>query len=110
MKMKIKVWTECYRPFVMGGDVWHSISTEHECTGPYMYDTFKLYIAKNPITGQIHIVEGESGAFVGTSLDEVKNDIKTADLEIMKKQLIAAMKRGQDADPLTNSEFWKLFK
>ena len=111
MKMKkIKIWTEAYSPWIMGGDVNAPISTELECTGPHKAGAFELYIAKNPITGQEHIVESETGAFIGTSLEGVRNDIETADKEIVKEQLIAAHERVKEALPLSNEDFWRYFR
>jgi hypothetical protein len=104
------VWTEAYSPFIMGGDVNAPIATEVEVGEPIQLDHgITVYLVPSP-KGEIFIVESTTGAFVGTSLEEVRNDIHTANPQIIKKQLAQAKERVQKATVLTKKAFWEKFR
>lgn len=107
----IRVWTKAYRPFILGGDVHTPIATEVESGEPYQLEHgIVVYLVKNPLTGQTHVVESHTGAFVGTSLEQVRDDVATADEKVMKDQLKEAEKLAQKAENMPPERFWKMFK
>lgn len=113
--MSLVVWTKAYRPFILGGRCNGEIATKIEdgqYTGPYESNHgIKLYIVPNPLNpSKTHIVEGECGAFVGTDINEVLNDINSADVDVMKQQIEQGKKQRDRADHITNEKFWSLFK
>lgn len=106
----MKIWTEAYRPFLMDGDVNAPISTEVEVGQRYhVGGGFYAYEVESP-DGNTHVVESESGAFIGTSILDVVCDIAEGDPEVMAEQIEAAKKRAQEAEPLSNEKFWSMFR
>lgn len=104
------VWTEAYTPFIMGGDVNAPIATEVETGEPIHLDHgITVYLVPSP-KGEIYIAESTTGAFVGTSLEEVKKDIATADPQEMQQQLAKAKERVKKATILDKEKFWARFR
>ena len=104
----MRIWTEAYRPFVMGGDVNSPIATEVDATLPL--DAGKgicVCVIESP-HGTTHIAEMSTGALVGTDLAQVRSDIAAADPDVMAEQLEYAKERATEADPLDSEEFWDL--
>lgn len=106
--MKLRIWTEAYRPFVMGGDVHAPVATEVEVGAPVTVSGVDLYVVPSPLTGETHVAEGSTGALVGTSLKEVMADIAAADPRVMADQLKEAAVRAREADAVSPKSFWKL--
>lgn len=108
--MKKVIWTAAYSPFIMGGDVNAPISTEVEVGEPFdLGGGFTGYLVVSP-KGRTHVVEAETGAFVGTSIDEVKANIAAGDPAVMRKQITDALEEFKKAIPLTNEQFWGRFR
>jgi len=108
--MKLTIWTEAYRPFIMGGDVNAPIATEVEVDEPVdVGHGIQVYEITSP-SGQTHIAEATTGAFVGTSLKQVKADVLMGDPKVMKKQIKDAMERFKRADHLSPEKFWSMFR
>ena len=108
--MKKTIWTAAYSPFIMGGDVNAPIKTEVEVGEPFdLGGGFKGFLVVSP-KGTTHVVEAETGAFVGTNIDKVKEDIAAGDPEIMKKQISDAHEEFTKAVSLTNEAFWRRFR
>ena len=108
--MKKLIWTEAYRPFMMGGDVNQPIGTMVELDTPI--DLGKgavVHVVASP-NGTIHIVESKTGAFVGTSLAQVKKDIKEADEDVIKQQIKDSRKRRKEVEVMSNEDFWSYFR
>ena len=106
----MKIWTEAYRPFMMGGDVNAPICTEVELNG--LIDIghgLQAYLLVDP-GGRTHVVESTTGAFIGVTIDQVRADLEAADPEVVKSQMETAAIRAQEADPLEPEQFWSLFK
>lgn len=107
---KITIWTEAYRPFILGGDVHAPISTTVEVGDAIdVGKGMKAFVVVSP-KGKIHIAESVTGAFVGESVDDVKADIAAADKKVMKSQIEHAKKRLARATALAPEEFWKSFR
>lgn len=108
--MKIKVWTEAYRPFVMGGRVRYPVMAEVEATGPHALGKgYFGYLITAP-DGSTLVAESETGALVGPTLEEVKADIKSATKQIMKEQIEHARERVKIAEQTSADNFWKMLR
>ena len=103
----MKVWTLGYNPFVMGGSVWQPIATEVEPdSGPYSLGKgLSGYLIISP-TGKVFIADAETGAFVGPSLAQVRQDIAEGDETVIRQQLDKARTDAGRAEMLTLEQFW----
>jgi len=106
----MKIWTEAYRPFIMGGNVHAPVSIEMELDDPIdIGHGLQAYLIVDP-EGRTHVAESTTGAFIGTTIDQVRADLAAADPEMVKSQMEDAKVRAQKADPLDDDTFWSLFK
>ena len=104
------IWTEAYRPFLMGGDVNAPISTEVEVGEPIDVGSgIRVYLIVAP-NGSEYVAESISGAFVGIDVEEVKRHVADGDPEVMTRQIEAAKKRVQKATPLDPEDFWSMLR
>ena len=109
------IWTEGYLPFIMGGNVntpvGTKISKKKLGTPMDLPMGFKAYEFENPNNGQTHIIEAESGAFIGSDLQAVCDEIeKCGDAEMMKKQVSNALQRRKSVKVMEPKKFWKMFR
>jgi hypothetical protein len=105
-----KVWTLGYSPFIMGGDVHGPIGTNAPALGPFhVGHTYWVYLVLSP-SGIVHVAELHSGAFVGLSLKEVRDDIRTGDVHLMAKQISDALAKSASVRMLEPKDFWSRFK
>lgn len=105
---KQMIWTEAYRPWIMGGDVHQPVGTE---VGECEYVTVEgiaLLIVTAP-DGRTAICDEASGAIVGSNLNEVASHIEDGDPGVMQKQLADARKRRECVDVLEEDTFWGLW-
>ncbi len=107
----MRIWTEAYRPFIMGGDVRAPVITNVNVEGPFVLPKgVKVFVATAP-NGKTFVVEAESGAMIGPNLEQVYSDIDACpDTAIMCRQIARAKKRQLRAVPVEPAEFWKLLK
>jgi len=108
---EIKIWTEAYTPFIMGGDVNAPITTKVTVKGDpidvgHGITVFEVVSPK----GQTFIVETKTGAFVGSTIEQVKKDVSAADPKVIKDQLKQAVERFKKAKRLTPEQFWSCFR
>lgn len=107
---KIKIWTEAYRPFIMGGDCNAPVCTEVEVGEPFdLNDEIKAYVVVSP-NGNTYVAEATTGAIVGNNAQQVKKDVATADPDVMKEQLEGAKLRFKKAVFIETQEFWRLLR
>jgi len=110
MKPKIRIWTEAYSPFILGGDVNQPISAEIddylECD---LGRGYKGYVVVTP-GGKTVIIDAISGGIIGNELTQVRRDVKEADETFLKKQLPEMKKRGQYARGVSVKEFWRRYE
>ena len=105
-----QVWTEGYFPFTMGGSVHRPMIMElpvEELGG--LHDLGKGYtgwVLYNPETGDTYLVESQSGAIIGGSLKEVKQDIATASEGVMQRQIEQAKERVKQGTVVEVEFFW----
>ncbi len=108
--MKLKIWTRAYQPFIMGGDVHAPIGTEVEVGKAVSVGKgFKCHVIISP-KGHVHIAEATTGAFVGTSLEQVKADVKAGGLKVMRKQVAEAAELRERVRWQSEAEFWSMFR
>jgi hypothetical protein len=106
----MKIWTEAYRPFLMGGDVNAPVSTEVEVGHRYnVGGGYWAYEVESP-SGQTYVVESKTGAIIGTSIFDVISDISEGDPEAMELQIEAAKERVKQADYVTPEQFWSMLR
>lgn len=104
----MRVWTEAYSPFIMGGDVRAPIGAEVEAGEPINLGGVSVCVVHSP-AGRTFIAEASTGAFVGTSLGMVKKDLSAADPTVIKKQLKDAAERAKKVRWLDTDKFWARF-
>jgi hypothetical protein len=108
--MKV-VWNACYRPFLMGGDLRRPIKAEVPALGPFdLGKGYTGYIILHPKSQKTYIAESETGAFVGNSLNDVRQDIEAASEEVMRGQIAEAKKQMGYAELMTAEQFWTLHR
>lgn len=104
------IWTEGYRPFVMGGSVYYPIGCKVECEGPHEIGLgYRAWVATAP-NGRTFVAESMTGAIVGPTLEQVREDIRTGDPAIMKQQVAAAKQRAKAIEFTTPDKFWTALK
>jgi hypothetical protein len=106
----LKMWTKSYRPFVMGGSVNYLVGCELET--PEEVDLGKGVVGYVVLTpkGSTAIAEKTSGAIVGTSLQDVREDIDSCGAEMMADQLAAACCQVKDVRWVSPEKFWTLYR
>jgi hypothetical protein len=109
--MSVRVWTLEYVPFVMGGNVWQPVSTDVEHHGEYnLGKGYKGHLIYAP-SGRTYVAESRSGAFVGPSIQDVRQDIADCeDISLMEKQVTDAIEKSKQARRIKAKEFWRLLK
>lgn len=106
--MKLRVWTRGYRPFILGGNVHAPLATDLE-----VHKAFKIgrglsaYVVINPVSGQTHVAESTTGAFVGDTIAAVRKDMEDADPKVVKEQMKWAAKKAKKARVVSTEEFWR---
>lgn len=101
------IWTIGNRPFVMGGSVEYPMGTKTKCVGAYHVGKgYNVFIANGP-AGQVAVVESKSGAVVGSSIDQVRQDVATGDPALMKQQVRAALEQVNKVELIPESEWWQ---
>ena len=104
------IWTRGYRPFVMGGSVHYDLGCKTTCEGPFDVGRgYSAWMATAP-NGNKFVAEATTGAIVGGSLEQVREDIKTGDPELMKKQMADAKQRVKDVEEKDPAFFWHALK
>lgn len=108
--MKIKVFTLAYQPFRLGGDLHTPISCEVEVTGPYKLGLgYEGYLVTAP-NGSTFVAESTTGAFVGPTIREVRQDIEAGDPKLMKAQVKSAKGLAARAEPTSANRFWSMLR
>lgn len=109
------IWTTGYRPFILGGNCNAPLGIEisEEELGPPidLPFGFQAYEFENPNSGETHIIEKTSGAFIGNDLQQVCNDIEQCgDKEMMQKQVANALEQRRSVETMEPEKFWALFR
>jgi hypothetical protein len=94
----------------MGGDVHCPMACIIEVAGPYDIGKGQagyLVVAPN---GQTFVAEGETGALVGPTMEEVREDIRVGDQSVIDEQMEYARRESKKAEVVTVDEFWRILK
>ena len=106
----MRIYTRGYRPFVMGGSVHYFLATEVEASEHFDVGqgiSCRLVVAPN---GATFCVEAETGAIVGSTPAEVKQDMAEADPEVVQKQITQARHDSASAEEVPPQRFWELMR
>ena len=101
-----------YFPFAFGGNVHAPMITEIDVIEEReLSKGINAFSFKTP-KGNIRIAESLTGAIVGDSFEDVSEDIRTGDDDIIIKQLLDAAKvlKGGNSKWMKNEEFFKMYK
>lgn len=103
----MRIWTEAYTPFIMGGDCNAPIICEVPVHGPFdLGRGIQGFLVVSP-SGQTFVVEVETGGIVGFTVKDVRRDIEVADSVVMEAQIADAKKRVLKARTVSSDEFWR---
>jgi hypothetical protein len=106
----MKIWTEAYRPFIMGGDCNAPIICDVPVDGPFDLGAgYQGFLAVSP-NGETFVAESVTGAIVGATVKTVREDIATAEKAVMDSQIEWAKKRVLKACVVSRTEFWRLLR
>jgi len=106
----MKIWTEAYQPFIIGGDCNTPIICDIPVAGPFdLGSGYQGYLAVSP-SGKTFVAESITGAIVGPTIDEVRKDIEEADKTVMEEQIAFAKKRVSKAVEVTQDRFWQMLR
>ncbi len=109
--MMMLVWTEAYSPWIMGGDVHAPLGAMLEVGNKFDLGQGQHgYLIQSP-TGELFVAEATTGAFIGPSLEQVREDVASCDdISVMEKQLEAAKLQREKVRVLEPEDFWSRFK
>lgn len=109
--MNIIIWTNAYSPWIMGGNVNAPIGVKAEVGEPIKTPKgFKLYEIMSPNRKITVIAEATTGAIVGNSVEQVKEDIRIGDRKIMRNQIKEAEKKLKTVRVVSEQEFWSRYR
>lgn len=109
-RTNVKIWTEAYRPWIMGGDCNAPVICDVPVDGPFdLGGGYQGFLAMSP-SGKTFVAESITGAIVGATVNAVRNDIKAADKTVMEEQVAHAKKRVLSTAPVSPNEFWRLLR
>lgn len=94
---------------VLGGNHnWHPVAAEVTTLGPFdLGEGYQGFFCVNPVSGRTYVAEALSGGFVGSTIEEVKHDVKTGDRSLMKSQVADALQQAKKAVRIDEKDFWK---
>lgn len=107
----VRMWTKCYRPFMMGGNVNRHIATTLPIDSEVdLGRGFKGYAVLDSMGG-VRYVCAVSGGLLGDDLKAIQKDIaECPKKKIMTDQIAKMAIEGKTAEEMPPAEFWKHFK
>lgn len=107
----VRMWTRCYRPFMMGGNVNRHIATTLPIDGEVdLGRGFKGYAVLDGMGG-VRYVCAVSGGLLGDDLKAIQDDIAACPkTKIMTDQIAKMAEAGKTAEEMPPAEFWEQFK
>lgn len=107
MSAQIEVWKWAYMPFTLGGSVYRPVKTTVDVDDPIdIGGGYKGYLVKTP-SGKTYIAEASCGAIVGSSIEQVRDDIENGDPDVMRKQVADGKQKLQKAKEVPLGEFFR---
>ncbi len=107
---KRKIWTACYLPFAMGGDLNKPISTEVLIEEEIEYKSITFFSFTTPKQKLLRVSESVSGGIIASSFGEVIVNTRGCTPEFLLEQINAAKHLADSAKLLSNEEFFKLYE
>lgn len=109
--MKMKIWTQAYRPFIMGGNVNAPVMAEVEVSDNEMYvgKGYSVRFARSP-KGKLFVIDIITGGIIGNDIEQVGKDIFEGDEDVMRKQIEDMLEYKKTCDAISEEEFWNLLK
>lgn len=104
------IWTEGYRPWIMGGDVHAPLGVEMDGGEPIAVGHDIMVHEIKFSDGRTAIAEATTGAIVGDDLQTVRDDVSAADPAVMRQQVQAASQRVPRVQRLSEAEFLQVWK
>lgn len=106
----MKIWTYFYNAFTMGGSC--NVPTGFETILDNEVELGNGFLGYEVLTpkGNKIIVEKESGAIVGNSLEQVKKDITTSKIDVMNKQVKQACEESENVKIISENKFWNTYE
>lgn len=108
----MRVWTQHYNAFVMGGSCWQDMATEINVDGAPVYEIAEgLYVLElvHEKVGTV-FVDLISGGFVGDDLAQMRSDTAERGAEKVREDCLKMKVRAADAPLLDEKDFWSKFK
>ena len=99
------IWTTRNNPFSLGKKIDY-VGCVLNCKGPFdLGKGYKGWVAIAP-NGKKFVAEHETGAIIGNSLKQVKDDIAAGDEEVIREQMVEALKNLQRVQIVSTDQFW----
>ncbi len=107
---KIRIYTECYQPFRMGGNLREPIACTVEAFGPFdLGKGFEAYVVCDP-DGRTVVAEAISGGLVGDTIENVRKDVEEGNEAAMARQIDEGKQITARARDIDAGEFWAMRK
>ena len=105
---KLKIYTESYQPFRMGGNLREPISCTVEALGPFdLGKGFEAYVVCDS-HGSTVVAEAISGGLVGDTIESVRKDVEEVDEAAMSRQIDEGRETMKRARDIEAAEFWAM--
>ena len=104
-----KIWTNTYRPFVMGGSVNEGIYTIVPIIEKRTINDFDFFSFQTS-KGSIRVAESQTGGIIADSFEELIKNIEGCSKEVLQAQIDKAKSLITDMTEKTNEEFFSLYK
>lgn len=107
-KLTFTIWSAFYDPFIMGGSCHYDGGIKVDPGTKYELGRgFFGYLIQNPITKETHVAEASTGAFVGSTIEAVRRDIRKGEIEVMRLQVAESAERAKKVRLMDPDDFWR---
>lgn len=100
----MRIWTPAYRPFIMGGNVNAPLYLDADPVETRTIRGRKLHLFTDGT--KTVVVEDESGGTVADTFESAQADLEVANLDMVKRQAVAAKKLGDTAEKAADAAEW----
>ena len=106
----VEAWNWGYFPFSLGGPPHRRVKATLPAEGPFdLGGGYQGYLITSP-QGKTRVAEATTGAIVGDTLEQVRDDIAQGDPEIIAQQVAKAADDGEQASNISAEQFWTRLK
>lgn len=108
----MRIWTQYYNAFVMGGSCWQDMATEVDVDASPVYEVGEgLYVVELVIPGKGPVfADLISGGLVGDDLEQMRTDTANRGAEQVRQDCLKMKERGAGAELVDEEKFWGRFK